>query len=196
MLGETTPPLRFARTATLATVAALIVSAALAAAALGAGDSASAGAVVKTHKTSLETILVDARGRTLYLFMRDKRNKSSCSGACATNWPPLTTSGKPTAGTGAKASLLGRAMRSDGRMQVTYNGHPLYRFSLDSSAGQTQGEGVDADSAVTGTPSRPQGRRSCRGRPTEATAAAAVVTAAGGGYGGGGGGYGGGTIGG
>jgi predicted lipoprotein with Yx(FWY)xxD motif len=67
--------------------------------------------------------------------------KSTCSGACATAWPPLTTTGAPTAGAGATASNLGTISRSDGTRQVAYAGHPLYRFSGDSSAGQTNGEG-------------------------------------------------------
>jgi len=91
----------------------------LTAAALAAANSASSGAVVKTRKTGLGTVLVDTRGRTLYLFMKDKRNRSSCSGACAGYWPPLGTSGKPVAGMGAKASLLGTTRRADGHMQVT-----------------------------------------------------------------------------
>jgi len=173
---------RLARTTALGTAAALIASAMLSAAALGASNSTSAAAIVKTHKTSLGTILVDARGRTLYMFTGDKRNKSSCSGSCATNWPPLTTSGKPVAGAGAKASRLGRTMRSDGRMQVTYNRHPLYRFAQDSRAGQTNGEGINAFGGHWYAVS-PAGTK--------------VMSPGGGGYGGGGyGGYGGGAIGG
>ena len=144
MLRETARRFRLARTAAVGAALTLAVSIAFTGAALASGSSASAGAVVKTRKTSLGVILVDTRGRTLYMFMKDKRNKSSCSGQCATFWPPLTTSGKPVAGPGAKASLLGTTKRSDGHMQVTYKGHPLYRFSQDAKAGQTKGEGVNA----------------------------------------------------
>jgi predicted lipoprotein with Yx(FWY)xxD motif len=135
---------RLARAATFVAAAVVIASIASTGAAFALGNSASAGAVVTTRKTSLGTIVVDARGRTLYMFMKDKRNKSACSGACATNWPPLVTSAKPTAGAGAKSSLLGTTKRSDGHLQATYNGHPLYRFLLDGKAGQTKGEGISA----------------------------------------------------
>jgi predicted lipoprotein with Yx(FWY)xxD motif len=87
--------------------------------------------------------LVDAKGRTLYLFEADKTSKSTCNGACAENWPPVTTSGTPKAGHGAKAKLLKTSKRSGGT-QVTYNGHPVYRFVGDTKAGQTNGEGINA----------------------------------------------------
>jgi predicted lipoprotein with Yx(FWY)xxD motif len=87
--------------------------------------------------------LVDAKGRTLYLFEKDKTAKSTCSGACAVAWPPSTTSGKPKAGHGAKAKLLKTSKRSDGGTQVTYNGHPLYRYIGDTKAGQTNGQGIN-----------------------------------------------------
>ena len=115
---------------------------ALTAVALAAGSVAS-GTLVKTHKASLGTILVNAQGKTLYMFLKDRRNKSACSGQCTTFWPPLITTAKPRAGAGTRASLLGTTRRSDGRLQVTYNGHPLYRFSLDLKAGQTKGQGID-----------------------------------------------------
>jgi predicted lipoprotein with Yx(FWY)xxD motif len=87
-------------------------------------------------------ILADSHGRTLYLFAHDKGRTSRCYGACAAYWPPLITKGKPTAGRGARKSLLGTTRRKDGRRQVTYHGHPLYRFSGDTGAGQTTGEGL------------------------------------------------------
>jgi predicted lipoprotein with Yx(FWY)xxD motif len=101
------------------------------------------GAKVMTRTVSLGKVLVDAKGHTLYLFEKDKRNHSACAGACAGFWPPLLTSSKPIAGAGVKASLLGTTRRSDGKMQVTYAGHPLYRFALDSRVGQTKGEALD-----------------------------------------------------
>jgi hypothetical protein len=67
--------------------------------------------------------------------------KSTCSGACATAWPPLTVTGTPTAGTGATATDLATITRTDGSKQVTYDGHPLYYFAGDKAAGQTNGEG-------------------------------------------------------
>ena len=102
------------------------------------------GAVVSTSKITLGTILVDSRGRTLYLFGKDTKGKSACSGKCASFWPPLVTSGKPRVAGNARASLIGTTKRADGRLQVTYKHHPLYRFAKDTGKGQTNGEGIDA----------------------------------------------------
>jgi predicted lipoprotein with Yx(FWY)xxD motif len=101
------------------------------------------GARVSTAQTGLGRILVNSSGRTLYLFEKDRKGKSACSGQCATFWPPLITKGKPRATAGAKASLLGTTKRADGRMQVTYNHHPVYTFTKDTAKGQTKGEGLD-----------------------------------------------------
>jgi predicted lipoprotein with Yx(FWY)xxD motif len=104
-------------------------------------------AVTKVRVASnskLGKILVDSRGRTLYLFSKDTRTKSACSGACATPWPPLRANGKLSAGSGVTASKLGTIKRSDGKPQVTYNGHPLYGFVMDKKAGDTKGEGLTA----------------------------------------------------
>jgi predicted lipoprotein with Yx(FWY)xxD motif len=99
---------------------------------------------VSTSSTALGRILVDSRGRTLYLFERDRNGKSACAGQCAAAWPPLIASAKPSAGTGVKAALIGTTRRADGRLQVTYNHHPLYTFVKDTKAGQTNGQNVDA----------------------------------------------------
>jgi predicted lipoprotein with Yx(FWY)xxD motif len=99
-------------------------------------------ATVSVASTGLGKILVDSQGRTLYLFQKDSGTKSACSGACASAWPPLRASGKPTVGGGAKASLVGTTPRSDGKPQVTYNGHPLYGYQGDSNAGDTNGQGI------------------------------------------------------
>src|SRR5204862_5774652 len=107
--------------------------------------SSSTGSQVKTRKVAnLGTILVDSKGKSLYLFQKDKRDKSNCSGACATNWPPYMTTGKPKAGPGARAAMPGTIKRAGGKLQVTYNHHPLYHFKYDTKAGQTKGENVDA----------------------------------------------------
>ena len=112
-------------------------------------------ATVKVRKVSLGRILVNGKSQTLYLFEKDKKGKSACSGQCAKFWPPLLTKGKPKAGSGVKASLLGTTKRSDGTTQVTYNKHPLYRFLNDNNkVGATKGEGVNAFGAewyVVGT---------------------------------------------
>jgi predicted lipoprotein with Yx(FWY)xxD motif len=105
-------------------------------------------AVVSTAKTSLGSIIVTSNGRTLYLFEKDRNGRSACSGQCAVFWPPMITSGKPHVAGGAKASLVGTTKRADGRLQVTYNHHPLYTFAKDTKAGQTSGEGVNAFGAV------------------------------------------------
>jgi predicted lipoprotein with Yx(FWY)xxD motif len=110
-------------------------------AAVGATHAAARAATVKTGNSPLGRIIVDSRGRTLYLFQKDSRRRSACAGACATYWPPLLTHGKPTAGAGLTRALLGVIRRSDGTRQVTYAGHPLYRFALDTKPGQTNGEG-------------------------------------------------------
>ena len=101
-------------------------------------------AVISTTKTSLGRIIVNSSGRTLYLFGKDRNGKSACSGQCATFWPPLITSGKPRVTSGARASLVGTTRRADGRLQVTYNHHPLYTFVKDTKAGQANGEGMNA----------------------------------------------------
>jgi predicted lipoprotein with Yx(FWY)xxD motif len=129
----------------IALVAALALVAAVVAGTAGVAFSKGSAATVKTRHTSLGTVLVDAKGRTLYLFEKDKTRKSTCSGQCAVNWPPVTTSGKPKAGGSASASKLGTTKRSDGSTQVTYNGHPLYLFIADKNKpGSVKGEGVDA----------------------------------------------------
>jgi predicted lipoprotein with Yx(FWY)xxD motif len=105
-------------------------------------------ATVGVGKTSLGRILVDSQGRTLYLFQADTSTKSMCSGACAGQWPPLVRVAKPTVGSGANASMIGTSKRSGGARQVTYNGHPLYRFSGDQSAGDVNGQGINAFGAL------------------------------------------------
>ncbi|MFF9815153.1 hypothetical protein [Streptomyces sp. NPDC014006] len=109
-------------------------------------SSASAGAkaMVKTASAGkLGTILVDGKGRTLYLFEADKSKTSTCNGPCAAAWPPLLTSGAPSVGGSAKSSLLGTSKRSDGKTQVTYHGHPLYSYAGDSKPGDTNGQALN-----------------------------------------------------
>ena len=100
-------------------------------------------ATVGVENSNLGKILDNGQGRTLYLFQADTGTTSNCSGACATEWPPLTST-KPTVGKGASASMIGTTKRSDGKTQVTYNGHPLYTFAGDNSPGDTSGQGVNA----------------------------------------------------
>ena len=135
------------RKITLFIAAAALAGAALVAAAFVDSSSASPlraskGAIVALRSTSLGSVLVDAHGHTLYLFEKDRHNRSACSGACATYWPPLFSTAKPRAGRGVRASLLGVIKRANGKRQVTYAGHPLYTFIADKKAGQTNGEGL------------------------------------------------------
>jgi predicted lipoprotein with Yx(FWY)xxD motif len=104
-------------------------------------SNSSGAASVSTKTSSLGTFLVDANGRALYLWDADHGSKSTCSGACAQAWPPVTTTGTPKASGAAKASLLGTTKRADGSSEVTYAGHPLYTFAGDTQAGQTTGQG-------------------------------------------------------
>jgi predicted lipoprotein with Yx(FWY)xxD motif len=101
-------------------------------------------ATIGPAKTSLGTILVDSHARTAYLFKGDVGTRSACSGACARAWPPLLAHGRPRIGSGANASLIGTVPRSDGTVQVTYNGHPLYRFAQDHKPGDVAGQGLTA----------------------------------------------------
>jgi predicted lipoprotein with Yx(FWY)xxD motif len=104
--------------------------------------SAAAGTPVEVVKTaSLGKVVATAQGRTLYLFRADHGTKSACYGQCAQYWPPLLTAGKPKAMSGIRASLLGTSKRKDGKLQVTYKGHPLYTFVQDTKRGMTSGEG-------------------------------------------------------
>ena len=143
--------------------AAVIPLVALSVAACGGGAAATASpppapskvttaptktAAVRVAKSSLGSILVDATGRTLYLFKADSGTSSACTGACATAWPPLLPKGTPTAGTGLTASKLGTITRPGGTRQVTYNGHPLYLFIKDKKPGQTTGQGLTAFGAA------------------------------------------------
>src|SRR5204863_1790861 len=93
-----------------------------------ANGAATGGAKVAIAKSPLGRILVVSKGIMLYDFVEDKGATSVCYGACAALWPPLLTKGKPVAGPGVRASLLGTTKRKEGRLEVTYNHHPLYYF--------------------------------------------------------------------
>jgi predicted lipoprotein with Yx(FWY)xxD motif len=141
---------------TFLAAAAAVPLAALSFAACGGGSNnstASSGppkaagggtATLGVESSSLGKILADSKGNTLYLFKKDSGTKSACTGACASAWPPLRAGGKPTVGSGANASMVGTTPRSDGKPQVTYNGHPLYTFTGDQNPGDTSGQAVNA----------------------------------------------------
>jgi predicted lipoprotein with Yx(FWY)xxD motif len=128
----------------LATIAAVLSLSVGLGSASPSSQSPGKAAKVSIAGTGLGRILVDGRGHTLYLFAKDKHGKSTCTGACAMFWPPLLASGKPVAGAGVKSSLIGTTRRPDGRLQVTYNHHPLYAFAKDVRKGETNGEELDA----------------------------------------------------
>jgi predicted lipoprotein with Yx(FWY)xxD motif len=124
----------FAASAVIASIAATLAL---------AGDATTTGARVAVAKSPFGRILVDSKGITLYDFVKDQGKTSACYGACAALWPPLITKGKPIAGAGVRASLLGTTKRKDGKLEVTYKGHPLYYFVTDTKPGQTTGQGVN-----------------------------------------------------
>lgn len=103
--------------------------------ALGIAASAQAsptkGAGVTVRSTQYGKVLFTSAGQALYVFEADKGKTSHCYGKCAQSWPPLLTMGAPVAGAGTDHMLLGVTMRKDGSHQVTYKGHPLYRYSGD-----------------------------------------------------------------
>jgi predicted lipoprotein with Yx(FWY)xxD motif len=141
------------RTVTLA-VAPIAAAVAIAGCGGGSGGSSSSAAAPKpaSRGTGTELTLTqakvgnylsDSRGRALYVFEADKGTMSTCYSACASIWPPLTASGAVKPGAGVSAGLLGTTKRTDGTIEVTYNGHPLYYYAGDSGPGQTTGQGLN-----------------------------------------------------
>jgi predicted lipoprotein with Yx(FWY)xxD motif len=104
---------------------------------------AARAARVQVRNGSLGRYLVDGRGRSLYLFEKDRHGRSSCYGGCAAVWPPLMAGGRVARGAGVSAAKLGTVARRGGGREVTYAGHPLYYYAGDSRAGQTAGEGLN-----------------------------------------------------
>jgi predicted lipoprotein with Yx(FWY)xxD motif len=115
-----------------------------ASAAASGGPAAAEGTTIKIAHTSVGTVLTDGKGITVYLCEKDTGTKPTCYGACAAAWPPVLTTSTPEAAAGARAALLGTAKRTDGKMQVTYAGHPLYYFFQSTKPGQVNGQGVNA----------------------------------------------------
>jgi predicted lipoprotein with Yx(FWY)xxD motif len=110
-----------------------------------AGTPTSGGGVTVTvkHASKLGTILAaGSKKLTVYMFEGDKGSSSSCTGACASVWPPVTSASAATAAGVAKSADLGTITRSDGTTQVTYKGHPLYFFAKDKDSGDAYGQGV------------------------------------------------------
>lgn len=90
------------------------------------------GKRVKAVSSDFGKVIADGRGEAFYLFGKEKDKTSRCYGACAKAWPPVLTKGRPRAGKGVKAKLLGTTRRKNGKRQVTYAGHPLYYYVHDS----------------------------------------------------------------
>ena len=140
---------RFLVTSAIATMA--LVAAACGSSSPSAGTSPAASPTPVATGTTIAVatnakygqILVDGKGMTLYLFVADTGSTSTCYTNCATIWPPVLTTGAPQAGTGAQASLLGTTTRTDGTVEVTCAGHPLYYFVKDKQPGDTTGQGVN-----------------------------------------------------
>jgi predicted lipoprotein with Yx(FWY)xxD motif len=104
---------------------------------------ATASSALAVRRTSLGRTLVDARGRTLYLFEADRPNLSNCSSGCLSVWPALTAHGKPRARGGAIGPKIGTIPAHGGKRQVTYAGHPLYYYVGDRKPGDTKGQGLN-----------------------------------------------------
>ena len=130
-----------------AVVAIALVFAAAACGGAIPGSNGGPATLKLTSSTSGPTggrFLVDAQGRSLYLFEKDESGESYCTGACAAVWPALETKTSPQAGSGVDSAALGTTTRADGDLQVTYHGHPLYYYAGDAStAGRTNGEDKD-----------------------------------------------------
>jgi predicted lipoprotein with Yx(FWY)xxD motif len=118
----------------LITLIAILAVAVLAPAAMSTQD-VDRGTVT-SHSSRFGRILFDGRGFALYGFTKDPRGRSVCSGACAAAWPPYIVRKAPRVGAGVKGSLVGTTRRADGRLQVTYNGRPLYYYVSDRAPGQ------------------------------------------------------------
>src|SRR3954469_12090409 len=116
---------------------------AAAAAPSSTATAAANGPALALRSTSLGRVIVDAHGRTLYAFGHDLKNKSRCSGACASNWPPALSPAKPRVGAGISKAKLRVIKRFDGGRQLSFAGHPLYRYIADRKPGDVNGQGLD-----------------------------------------------------
>src|SRR5689334_9123051 len=166
------------RTAVLADAAC--TSGAAAPTAVGSGTSSNGGVIVGSASSpSFGTVLTGPNGMTLYTHAGDTATSSTCTGACATAWPPLATNGQPTAGSGVTGQL-GSLARPDGTTQVTYGGMPLYYWQGDTKAGDATGNGVEGFSIATvgGSGAAPKASD-----PAPAASAAPPASGSGGKYG-------------
>jgi predicted lipoprotein with Yx(FWY)xxD motif len=141
-----------------ATTASTTTTAAGATSTTAGGTGTTTGAAGSTSvtvaTTSLGPVVVDDKGFTLYFYKKDTGPTSTCSGTCATAWPPATVSGTATAGGGVTAPLT-TTTGSDGKVQLVLGGHPLYRFSGDTKTGDVTGQGVGGVWSAAGADGQP-----------------------------------------
>jgi len=167
---------------TIGVVASLALAGALQCTPLGAAASAApshhAKGTVHVAKLSVGSALVDKAGRTLYVFSPDAHKAPTCTGTCASYWPPLLVRHKPVPGTGVRKSLLGTVRTANGKLQVTYHHWPLYTFAEDTARGQASGQGLEQFGGKWSTIAR-SGRS-----PFATSSTAPSTTTSSGGYGG------------
>jgi predicted lipoprotein with Yx(FWY)xxD motif len=106
-----------------------------------APTAAGSGVTLQLTDAKGTKVLASGDGRAVYLYTKDGDQKSTCSGGCATAWPAVTAAGEPSVGAGLDAEDIGTITRDDGTKQVTFYGHPLYHYSGDEKAGDTNGQG-------------------------------------------------------
>ena len=142
------PSARIARNLTATAASALAATAAVALLVAPAGAAPAAHAAraqkIQLRHTSFGTVIVDASGFTLYRFSKDTGKQNTClkTSECSTTWPALETSGQPTVGPGLKSSLVSTIKLPGGQRQVTYAGHPLYRYAAATERGEAGYAGV------------------------------------------------------
>ncbi|HTZ25493.1 MAG TPA: hypothetical protein VMC83_15995, partial [Streptosporangiaceae bacterium] len=127
----------------LTAVAAVVFGVSVATASSGQAVPATAGGTAMLRTTTIGgvSVLTNSSGRTLYWFAPDTPSKSACYGTCAAYWPPVI--GTPAAGPGVTLSKIATIARTDGTIQVTYAGHPLYTYIGDTAPGQANGNDIN-----------------------------------------------------
>jgi predicted lipoprotein with Yx(FWY)xxD motif len=132
----------------IAGIAVIVLAVGGGSAMTGAQHPAATGSAISIRSTSLGKTLVDANGRTLYLFAGDRANVSRLSGAGVSVWPRFIATGAVKASSGAQAAKIGTITSPSGIRQVTYNGHPLYYYVGDSAPNSTRGQGLNQFGAL------------------------------------------------
>ena len=143
----------------------------------GSTTSSTAGTtefVVGVATTDLGETLVDAEGKTLYIFDADSNGKSSCNEGCDATWPPLVTTGDVTVSDELDSSLFATIERDDGSTQVTVDGKPLYTYAADANPGDTSGDGVGGVWHAAGTDGSALGGDGSNASGSDTTAAPAA----------------------